>query len=264
MTGSSAVPVGVAPLEIECIQSAAGLEALRTVWSALADRAEGGAIYGGPAWLLPWARHHPWAHPYVLAARRGDRLTALLPLCVCEQGRGPVRWRALRFAADELADSCDAVWDPEWPGDLEALWEALLARKDWHLLDLRYVPSDSPLAGLARAASPRMRVLCEQTDAFLYLDLGPEWLQSLPKSQRSKLLRRRRQIGEEGDVSFTVAQTPGDVESKPASSALLTFGRGCRRPAASFLLGASSTCAGSLSTAIRSALECTSGRGARS
>ncbi|MBI3945569.1 MAG: GNAT family N-acetyltransferase [Armatimonadetes bacterium] len=201
-----------APAIVEYVSAVERLDALAAAWNALATSDPGAHVFQGHAWLSTWLRHRPRAQPVILVARRGDRLTAALPLCAHDAGRRPVRLRTLRFLADSESDSCAALSDPSYPEDLAALWQALLRRRDWHLVDLRYLPSGSPLTSLIEAAGHGLHLDSVQHDVAPYLDITTDWRETVPKSQRPKLLRRRRQLQETGATRFDVAASDEEVD----------------------------------------------------
>lgn len=195
----------------ECIACADDLSRVAGAWDDLARRTPGASVFQTATWLATWLRHHPDAEPVISFVRRGERLTAALPLCKHGLGIGPVRVLVLRFAADNDSDYCDALSDPEYPGDLAALWSDVMARGGWHLLDLRYVPSASSLGGLVASCYP-LRVACQTQDLSPYLDLSRDWRESVTRGQRAEVLRRRRRLGELGDVRFDVAANDAEID----------------------------------------------------
>ena len=208
----------------ERITDASALEALAPAWDALAGISPGAHVFQSYPWLATWLRHRPDGAPAVLIARRGAQLTAALPLCAHDVGWGPFRLRTLRFAAED-ADFADALWDPEHPEDLAALWIELLSSRDWHLIDLRNVPEDAYLTTLAQAAAGPLQVQVQRMDAEPYLDITVDWRESVPKSQRPKLLRRRRQLQDKGTVAFDVADSSAEVDTMLGQFAALHVAR---------------------------------------
>lgn len=198
--------------ELGRIESVEGLGAAASAWEALASRDPYAHVFQSHAWLRTWLHYHPGTQPDILLARRGDRLTAALPLCVRRLGCGPLSLRVLRFAADNDSDYCDALSDPDYPHDLDLVWAALRERGDWHLLDLRYVPEKAHLARLLGTRDGGILVDRRQQDIAPYLDLSDDWRRSLPKGQRDSILRRARRLRERGVVSFDVAGCHASID----------------------------------------------------
>ena len=161
------------------------------------------ACLQGCPWLT-WLRHYPRARPFLFVFWREQEMTAALPLCAYDLGRGRCRMRTLRFIADNSSDYCDALSDPAHPDDLAVLWEHLTRRKDWHLMDLRYVLEGSRLATLSPASEQRLWSLRQRLDAAPYIDLTTDWRERVPRNHRTEVLRRWRRVQEQGDC-FRIA-----------------------------------------------------------
>lgn len=200
------------PTRFEIIEDVSRFQAVDAAWDALAARDPRAHVFQGHPWLWTWLQHYPGAQPFTAVAWRGDNLTAALPLCAYDLGRGRARVRTLRFAADNNSDYCRALSDPHHPEDLAFLWEQLTRRRDWHLIDLRYVPADSSLATLRSAPGRGLRVSRRHQDVAPFIDITTDWRASVPKGHRTEVLRRWRRVQEQGSVTFDVARTPEDAD----------------------------------------------------
>jgi hypothetical protein len=147
--------------------------------------------------VCAWIRHVPLGRPRVLVARRGERLTAVIPLCVEERGRAPFALRVVRVTSP-FADFADVLSDPEHPGDLDRLWASFLARRDWDLIDLQFVRPGSHLARLAACAPSPLRSRTQPQVPAPYIDLTRDWREGVSSNRRSDWLRRRRRLSEQG------------------------------------------------------------------
>ncbi|HOM81659.1 MAG TPA: GNAT family N-acetyltransferase [Armatimonadota bacterium] len=197
---------------VEIIEEPRRLEAISTAWDQLAEKDPRAHVFQGCPWLSTWLRHYPRARPFLLVFWRDDEMTAALPLCAYDLGRGWCRMRTLRFIADNNSDYCDALSDPDHPNDLGVLWEHLTRRKDWHLLDLRYLPEGSQVATLSHAAGQRFWSLRQRLDAAPYIDLRTDWRERVPRNHRTEVLRRWRRVQEQGQVTFEIARTPEEAD----------------------------------------------------
>lgn len=197
---------------VEVIENPGRLEAVSTAWDLLAAKDPRAHVFQGCPWLITWLRHYPRARPFLFVFWREQEMTAALPLCAYDLGRGRCRMRTLRFIADNSSDYCDALSDPAHPDDLAVLWEHLTRRKDWHLMDLRYVLEGSRLATLSPASEQRLWSLRQRLDAAPYIDLTTDWRERVPRNHRTEVLRRWRRVQEQGEVTFEIARTPEDAD----------------------------------------------------
>lgn len=201
----------ITPVTVACLTDAAELEPWERAWDALVERSPGAHLFQSYPWVSSWLRHQPDGRPRLFIARRGERLTAAMPLCAHEAGWGPLRLRTLRVAVDN-ADFCDGLSDPEHPEDLDRLWQALLSRRDWHLLDLHYLRPDSHLARVAGGKVGRLLADRRMQDTSPYLDITTDWRESVSKGQRSDWLRRRRRLEEQGKLTLERAETTTAID----------------------------------------------------
>jgi len=211
--------------QVERVLSVEHLESLADAWNALAQRDPQARIFQSHTWLCTWLRYHHCDRMEILVARRGDRLTAVLPLCAHTRGFGPLSLRVLRFAADNDSDYCDALSDPEYPQDLGALWTALRECDDWHVLDLRYVPEQGNVTRLLPARDTGILLVRQRNDIAPYMDLTEDWRKSLSKQRRDNILRRTRRLREKGVLSFEVAAHPESVDEMLAQMAKIHVAR---------------------------------------
>lgn len=196
------------------VASAASFHALTRAWDELAAADPAAQLYQESPWLLSWMAQGPQSGTYILAVRRGPRLTAGLPLQAYEMGCGPLRLRKLRFLADTHSDYCDALVDPRHPEDLELLWGHLMAARNWHVLDLRYVPKSSRLVGLAyetKSAGQGM-LWSEEDEIAPFLDIQHDWRETASRNLRDNITRRLRRLRALGTVAHEVAQDGAQVD----------------------------------------------------
>ena len=154
-------------------------------------------------WLLEWWRHHSRRNRLAVhVAREGDRLTGALPLFV-EHRRG---LRIARFLGKDAAALADVlVADGAHPSTVELLVErAAGAGADF--ADLFGLPESSRLA--AAAGTERLRLVPRAEAPVLDLEAGwDEVYRAKTSAKRRNLHRRRRkQLGQLGEVSFEVAR----------------------------------------------------------
>jgi CelD/BcsL family acetyltransferase involved in cellulose biosynthesis len=176
------------------IEEIPDLEALRGEWSDLCDRSPRVTPFQRPEWLIPWGRAFPPGEPWVLAARKEGRLSALAPWLVYpNEGK-----RTVAFCGGGVSDYCDVVTDPD--GEEEAV-AALLAhladRRDrWEVTDFEPLPGDSPLLRISQGS-------LETRDVCPVLDL-PERIEDIhevvPTRQLANLRKYRRKAENLGEL----------------------------------------------------------------
>jgi CelD/BcsL family acetyltransferase involved in cellulose biosynthesis len=215
--------------QVECISTPARLRARATAWQELLNRDPHATAYQSIPWLLTWMARHPSATPAVLIARRGEAVTAALPLCAYPLRFPGRKIHVIRFLADNDCDYCTALSNPEFPEDLSSLWNAVLECRAWSLIDLRYVTGESPLVTLAAAPRSGFLVDRQQQDTAPFLDIRVDWRHSVSSNHRSQVLRRLRQLRAEGTVTFDVARTPGEVSEMLQQLSAMHIARWRRR-----------------------------------
>ena len=110
-----------------------GADALEAEWWELWHRDPAATPFQSPAWLLPWRRHFDQGESFVLAARDGGRLVALLPLFW-------LKGRLLPWGAG-TSDWLDGLFDPAFGASELSKGLSMLDAP----LDLFQLPATSPL-----------------------------------------------------------------------------------------------------------------------
>lgn len=131
-------------LRIDEVTSIAGLEALRTEWTALWQRC-GTSVFQHPDWLTPWCRPFHVREPWLLTFRRGGALVGVAPMLVYPRDGQ----RILTLMGAGISDDQDVVVEAaERAVVMRSLWDHLARHADrWDVLELENLRSDSPLLG---------------------------------------------------------------------------------------------------------------------
>lgn len=161
-------------------------------WDSLADRA-GAPPWARPGWVEAWWRAFGSGELDVLTAYSSDgRLAGVMPV-VRRAGRvsALVNWHS-----------------PEAPvvGDAEALAAKLLGGRPRSVM-LRYVPEAALGAFRSAALEARYRLLERVGERSPYVEISgsfEDYLAALDRHHVKETLRRRRRLGDEGAVEFTV------------------------------------------------------------
>jgi len=196
-------------LTTETITTSDGLAALAGEWDDLVRTMGRPSPFLLHAWLTAWWRH---AEPdgwrlRIHVARTDGRLVAALPLAVMR--KGPLRVAA--FAGGHLSALADMLVAPGASRDAADALVELARTGDHDHLDVFGLPADSRLAASARGD---LRLIARAESPVLELGRGWETIykERTPSKRRSLHRRRRRQLGELGALSLTVARTPEEVE----------------------------------------------------
>jgi CelD/BcsL family acetyltransferase involved in cellulose biosynthesis len=194
----------VVATEIEVrVEEAPSLEALADEWDDLADRA-GATPFARPGWIGAWLRAFGAdAVPVILAAREDDRLTGVLPLIRAR--------RRLRAPTNSHTPVFDMVAEDDRAAS--ALGVALSARRLKHL-ELSYLdPAGSLYRAWGRAGGGSRtvtRALMHSPFVSLTGDFESHRA-SLERRFRKDLDRRRRRLGEFGELTFSFTDGGDDL-----------------------------------------------------
>jgi CelD/BcsL family acetyltransferase involved in cellulose biosynthesis len=179
-------------------------------WDDLLRRSYDNRIYYTSHWQRAWWRHFGDATARVLAIRDIDRFCAILPL----QERDGV----LTLLGDyNVADYMDALAErPDATELLTDLWHAALAALTWDRVELRHVPSASPiLRAISEAAERLGHVVAIESDEVcpvaLLCSSWDRYLQMLSKKQRHEIRRKLRRAEEGAEVDWRTVRDHHDL-----------------------------------------------------
>jgi CelD/BcsL family acetyltransferase involved in cellulose biosynthesis len=193
-------------LQVDEIETPAGLEALREEWSALWERCPGATPFQAPEWLLPWRQHLGRGRLWVLALRQGDRLAGLAPFFVERYYGLPLRRVCLLGTGG--TDYLDLLLEPGCAEEGARLVLDRLAerRARWEFCDFQQLRPRSPL--LAAPAPTGLDSLTRPQDVCPVLTLPPTAAalpQALPPRLRANVRYYRRRLEREGEARFETA-----------------------------------------------------------
>ena len=72
-------------LEYCVLRELAEVESIASQWDGLLEKSSCNRAFSSPRWFVAWCRCHPLQAPFVLIARRGAELAAVLPLAMQEE-----------------------------------------------------------------------------------------------------------------------------------------------------------------------------------
>jgi CelD/BcsL family acetyltransferase involved in cellulose biosynthesis len=202
-----AVTTVSADLIVDTVASEQAFSGLAAEWDGLVRSNPRPSPFLVHPWLYEWWRHYgAESELAVHVARRGGKLVAALPLCVCTK-RG---LRVTSFVGGDLGLADVLLAEGEGVSTAAAL-----ARRatgvDQDLAELSGLPADSRLMA---AFGPSALTLIERAEAPV-LDLTPGWdtvyAAKFSSKQRSHHRRRRRQLSQLGTLAVEVARTAEEL-----------------------------------------------------
>jgi CelD/BcsL family acetyltransferase involved in cellulose biosynthesis len=194
----------VAPPEAIQLERHRSFDAIAGEWDELADRA-GAAPFLRPGWFEAWLRAFgDGADPLVLAARRGDRLEAVLLLLDGRRMRSPTNSHTPVF--DLVSDDEEAA---------RTVVDELLGL-GFQQLDLTYLDADGALLAAWRELTAERRldaVRTQMRSPYVPLEGDFEAFRAgLSRGFRRELGRSRRRLAEAGELSFEFTDGGDDLD----------------------------------------------------
>ncbi len=199
--------VATPAVRLETLTRLDDFEALAGSWDGLVRAMPRPSPFLLHGWLAEWWRHHDdGSRPAVHVAFQDGRLVGALPIAVGR--RAGVR--VVRFMGGRLSVLPDLLLAPGVPPDVSDALAAALAR-DGEVADLHGLPGTSRIAA---ALGPRLDTIARIEAPVLDLDEGWDAAYRAKTSSKKRNLhrRRRRQLGELGAVTTTVARDLDQLE----------------------------------------------------
>jgi len=201
--------------ETVTIRDGASLSALRSSWDTLLQRTYNPDFFLTSTWMNAWCDHFRPSEVSLLTTGEGDELSGVLPLQILTRENR----RVLTLLGDpEVMDYMDALADRERADSiLHLLWERALNDLRWDTVELRHVPSGSPLlsvtAEVLESRGHQVQIEHDEVDPVVALpDSWDAYLQTLSKKQRHEIRRKLRRAEIDGDCSWRTARTPQDLD----------------------------------------------------
>lgn len=200
----------LSPPQVEEVRGPA-VEALAPAWAALAARDPRATPFQRPEWLLPYCRAFGVREPWAVVVRRGERLAALAPLVVFDEGGR----RVATLLGGGRSDWQDALVDPALaPDGARLLLERIAARAEGlDALLLERLPADGWLAGAAVPAG--LRLARAEADEPCPVVALPDRVEGLAARAAPHVLENarygRRRLAREGAVEVVEAIGPAGV-----------------------------------------------------
>lgn len=186
-------------------------------WDELLKRSYDNRIFFTSAWHRTWWEHFGRGDVRILTVRDEASLQAILPLHIVDDGDE----RVLTLLGDfNVSDYMDALAEKQQAHRLlTALWCCALGDLSWDRLELRHIPSSSPLlTALAAAASDEgIEVTIEDDEVCPVAILCSNWegyLQMLSKKQRHEIRRKLRRAQEGVEWNWRTVRTAEELDEE--------------------------------------------------
>lgn len=184
---------------------------LRDEWDRLLQRSYDNRLYSTSTWLHLWWKHFDGGEVKIVTARSDGDLIGVLPL--------QVKNGVLSLAGDHnVSDYMDGLALKRGAQDiLTGLWRYALEAIEFSRIELRHVPSASPLIpALQQAGSERREtVITEHDEVCPVAILCSDWdgyLATLTKKQRHEIRRKLRRAQEKAPWTWRTAETMEDLD----------------------------------------------------
>lgn len=206
-------------MNVQIFETADCFDALKTEWSALLAHAASNTLFLTPEFQANWWKHFGRDGGLRLAAVRDESsaLAGIAPLYAEPADTGG-RVVVRLLGGVEVTDYCDLIAARgSEEAVIAAVLDALGARSDWHTLDLRNVPANSPTRTLiaAQAAARGLTVADRVEEVCPVIALGETfdaYLETLDKKQRHEVRRKMRKAHAEAQINWYVVGPQHDLD----------------------------------------------------
>lgn len=209
---------------VEEINRVEELSAYRDAWDALLWRTSGASFFHTLAWLEAYWKHYGADQKLrVLVRLDGQRVKGIVPLVVRRESTRAGQIRVLTYPLHDWG----SFYGPIGPEPLDTLTAALehirRTRRDWDLIELRWIDAGSPAAIETQRAMQAAGLQARQTlwDQTAVIDCVGTWQAYLAERNakwRSNLMRSRRRIEEAGGLDYE-RYRPEPASGQAASAA---------------------------------------------
>ena len=196
-------------MNVEVINTAAGLAGLAPIWDGLVARSGATHPFVTHTWFQTW-----WdcfggdAELMIVVVRADGEPIAIAPLMRRTERMYGARQRCVRFIANDHTPRCDFIVGERADEAYAAIAQFLMhGSPDWDVLQLRDVPTDSRTLGNLAEHAARSGFLsgvrCSANSPVL--QTTGEWeqyMESLPAKRRWFLRNRLKRLSKLGRVSF--------------------------------------------------------------
>jgi len=181
-------------LEIKIVEDRAGFDALAGSWQQL-DAQTGVRPFQEYGWCAAWVKTLGAAGGWRLLVGtlwQGDRLVAVLPLCV----RRVKGIRVLEWIGARVTDYCDAVVDSSSDPDelLPLLWDAIARRGGFDVARLNHVRTDAKVFATLSRLNPWIETFEDAGGVPITWPSGADWLKQQGSGMRDRVKYNARRM----------------------------------------------------------------------
>ncbi|QDT19571.1 GNAT family N-acetyltransferase [Gimesia chilikensis] len=189
-------------------------------WTRLLSVTPGGSFYRSLEWLRDYWTHFAEDQKLrVLVIRDDGEVTGIVPLCIRRIKSKFGTCRIVTYPFDDWG----SIYGPSTACPEQTLTTALKylleSRRDWDMIDLRCVDSDSFDRGATERALATNGLVFEKFlwNQTMFIDLNQSWddyLKSRPKKARQTYLRAERKVPEDGEIEFFRYRPGGEARGE--------------------------------------------------
>ena len=198
-------------LEIEEIRSLARLVGQEDRWSAVLSTSREDRLFLKLPWLKAW-----WdvfgedRGMMVLKVVEGGQTVGFAPMMIASRGR-VVRWRKVQFIGSGPSDRCGIIARDGREDVHRAVWDHILSKEDWDVIELRDMVTGGPTDGCVRSMFPEAELFYQPSP---YIPLEKDYatyLSKLSKNMSYNLGRYWRKLQDHG-ATLHVWRSKDEVE----------------------------------------------------
>jgi CelD/BcsL family acetyltransferase involved in cellulose biosynthesis len=193
---------------IEEINDPVRLAELRPLWNRLLSETPGATFFQSCAWLECYWRHYGQGQRLrLLVVRDGQRPLGILPLVVRTENTRVGRVRVLTYPLHDWGTFYGPIGPDPATTLLAGLEHVRQTRRDWDVLDLRWVDQDGCDQGRTERAMQQagFRPCCQAWDRAAQIETAGTWQDywlGRDKKFRHNVDRCLRRLAEQGEVTL--------------------------------------------------------------
>jgi len=198
-------------LEIEEIRTLGKL-AGQSEWGEVLSSSQEDQLFLKLSWLKAW-----WEvfgedrGMLVLKVLEDGRPVGYAPMMIASRGK-VVRWKKVQFIGSGPSDRCGVIAINGREDVHRAIWDHILAKEDWDVIELRDIIAGGPTDYCVRSVFPAAE-LCQQPSPYITLERDyATYVSGLSKNMRTNLSRYRRKLFDDG-VTFQAWRDRDEVEA---------------------------------------------------
>jgi CelD/BcsL family acetyltransferase involved in cellulose biosynthesis len=207
-------------MDIERIDSTAGLYPLKEVWNRLLADSQTRTVEMTFEWQVTfWENFRQKSDLFILVVREAEAVIAIAPLQISRKRSAGVQIRTLEIIAASESNYQDLIIGKNNPAVLGCVLNYLLDHRGmWHQFSLRHIPENSSTIEFFLNKlhdKPMLQIVETDSCTFLALDTGwEEHKKSLGKERRHRMNNKIRRIEKDlGKIQLRYSLTEPDLQA---------------------------------------------------